>query len=287
MGDSRIIIPVIVGVLILGSTLPVAMGHGFVDQSCDCANNLSNGLSEFGISGQEFTPTVNNLVGVDILLFGFFAEGQTENITVRIWEESIGTKFLGEATQTVSGGREFITVHYDFDEPIPLTPGIIHVIQVEGTGFFWLGDFGNNPYPDGAAYLFGMPNPQYDLMFRTYFESPTIEEVEIDIKPGSDPNAIQPFKMGVTPVVILSSSTFSAETVDFSTVTFGPDEATPVHKKPHLEDVNNDGLIDMVLHFKTKEIGIEQVTTELCLKAQTFDGTDVVGCDAIVVVPKS
>ena len=117
---------------------------------------------------------------------------------------------------------------------------------------------------------------------------PSAEElVEIDIKPGSDPNAIQPFKMGVTPVGILSSSTFSAETVDFSTVTFGPDEATPVHKKPHLEDVNNDGLDDMVLHFKTKEIGIEQVTTELCLKALTFDGTAVEGCDAIVVVPKS
>ena len=102
MGDSRIVISVIVGVLILGLTIPVAMGHGFVDQSYDVFTELFHVLSERTISGQQFTPTVNNLVGVDILLFGFFAEGQTENITVLIWEESIGTKFLGEATHTVS-----------------------------------------------------------------------------------------------------------------------------------------------------------------------------------------
>jgi len=129
---------------------------------------------------------------------------------------------------------------------------------------------------------FAIPNSYGDIVIAS-----SVVSVDIDIKPGSDPNAIQPFKMGVTPVVLLSSSTFSASTVDFSTVTFGPDDAIPVHKKPHFEDVNNDGLVDMVLHFKTKEIGIEQVTTELCLKAQTFGGTAVEGCDDIVVVPKS
>jgi hypothetical protein len=179
MSDRRIVISAIVGILILGLTIPVAMGHGFVDQSCDCATNYSNGLSEFTISGQQFTPTVNNLVGVDILLYGFY-DDQTQDIRVLIWEESIGTKLLGEATQTVSGGRESITVHYDFDKPIPLTPGIIHVIQVEGTSFWWQGDFGNNLYPDGAAYYFGVPNPEYDLMFRTYFESPTIDRLSIN-----------------------------------------------------------------------------------------------------------
>ena len=108
---AQFVIPVLASILILSSTLPVAMGDGFVDQSYDLFRNLSHFLSERTITGQQFTPTVNNLVAVDIFLFGFFAEGQTENISVLIWEESIGTKFLGEATQTVSGGREFITVH--------------------------------------------------------------------------------------------------------------------------------------------------------------------------------
>ena len=115
-----------------------------------------------------------------------------------------------------------------------------------------------------------------------------VKGIEIDIKPGSDPNAIQPFNMGLVPVVILSSNTFSASTVDFSTVIFGPDEANPVHKKPHFEDVNNDGLEDMVLHFKTKEIGIEENTIQLCLTAKTLGGTvTVIGCDSIIVVPKN
>jgi len=129
--------------------------------------------------------------------------------------------------------------------------------------------------------------------FGTYSGIPPVDRsdectqpVETDIKPGSYPNAIQPMQMGVTAVVILSSSTFSAEIVDFSTITFGPDESTPVHKKPHLEDVNNDGLDDMVVHFKTKEIGIEQDTVELCLMAKTLDGTSIEGCDSIMVVPK-
>jgi hypothetical protein len=48
---------------------------------------------------------------------------------------------------------------------------------------------------------------------------------EIDIKPGSFPNSINPRSKGVIPVAILTTDTFDATTVDPLSVTFGPDEA--------------------------------------------------------------
>ncbi len=75
--------------------------------------------------------------------------------------------------------------------------------------------------------------------------------VPIDIKPGSFPNSINPDKNGVIPVAILGTATFDATQVDPDTVQFGPDGATKMHKKAHLEDVDGDGDTDMVLHFRT------------------------------------
>lgn len=51
------------------------------------------------------------------------------------------------------------------------------------------------------------------------------EPVVIDIKPGSDPNAINPRSKGVIPVAILTTDTFDAQSVDPSTVQFGPSSA--------------------------------------------------------------
>jgi len=49
-------------------------------------------------------------------------------------------------------------------------------------------------------------------------------EVEIDIKPGSDPNSINTNSMGLVAVAILSSVSFDATQVDVTTLAFGPEE---------------------------------------------------------------
>lgn len=108
--------------------------------------------------------------------------------------------------------------------------------------------------------------------------------VAIDIKPGSDPNSINPRSKGVIPVAILTTDSFDASTVDPSTVAFGPNGATEAHGQGHLEDVDGDGDLDLVLHFRTQETGIQCGDTEAILTGQTFGGQAIEGSDAVNTV---
>ena len=107
-------------------------------------------------------------------------------------------------------------------------------------------------------------------------------EVSIDIKPGSDPNSINPGSKGVTPVAILTTETFDASTVDPSTVEFGPNGAAPVHAA--LEDVDGDADLDLILHFKTQETGIACGDTSASLTGETTGGQAIEGSDAVNTV---
>jgi hypothetical protein len=60
-------------------------------------------------------------------------------------------------------------------------------------------------------------------------------------------------KKGVTPVAILGSADFDAGNVDPATLAFGPDGALAV-KGVGLEDVNEDGFLDLVTRYVTEAL---------------------------------
>jgi hypothetical protein len=110
-----------------------------------------------------------------------------------------------------------------------------------------------------------------------------ILDVPIDIKPGSFPNSINPRSRGVIPVALLGSVEFDVTDVDVMTLRFGPDEAAPRHR-PHLQDTNFDGQMDLVIHFRTQETGIHCADVEATLSGILQNGQAIEGTDSVRTV---
>jgi parallel beta-helix repeat protein len=106
--------------------------------------------------------------------------------------------------------------------------------------------------------------------------------VAIDIKPGSDPNSINLGSKGVVPVAVLTTDDFDASTVDPGKVEFAG--ASPVRWT--MEDVDGDGDVDLLFHFKTQELQLDANSTEATLTGATTDGTPIEGTDTVKIVPK-
>ena len=104
---------------------------------------------------------------------------------------------------------------------------------------------------------------------------------EIDIDPGNDPNFIDPTCPLPITVAILGSDTFDPDEVDVSTLAFGPSGAAATGSDP--EDVNDDGLTDLVSSYLQDETGIVPGDTEACLTGELLDGTPFEACDSIEI----
>lgn len=109
--------------------------------------------------------------------------------------------------------------------------------------------------------------------------------VNIDVKPPSDPAVINPSSSGTTPVAILSSPTFNTTTqVNTSSLTFGRTGLEHSLAFCNVEDVNGDGLPDLLCHFNTQAVSFLAGDTQAILNGRTFDGTPIVGTDSVVII---
>jgi hypothetical protein len=108
-------------------------------------------------------------------------------------------------------------------------------------------------------------------------------QVNMDVKPGSDPASINSAALGTIPVAVLSSSTFDATTVLVSSLTFGHSGVENSLVSCKVADVNLDGLPDLICHFDTREAAFLPGDTMAILNGQTTNGTELLGTDSIVV----
>jgi hypothetical protein len=109
-------------------------------------------------------------------------------------------------------------------------------------------------------------------------------QVSIDIKPGEFPNSINPKSKGVIPVAILTTADLDATTVDPTTVRFGATGTEAASEQFTLEDVNGDGKLDLLLHFKTQATDIQCGETSASLAGKTVSGQAIEGSDFIKTV---
>ena len=159
------------------------------------------------------------------------------------------------------------------DDSLPTLPPDLSLVDPGGFGFVRF--FGGTTQPE--------PPTRAQIDF-------TLDElqlvVELDIKPGSDSNTINPANRGVVPVAILGSEDFEVGDIDVATLAFGPFYAPAEHAVGgQHQDVNADGFSDLLAHFRAEETGIEFGDTEACLSGETLDGRSFEGCDTIQTVP--
>ncbi len=120
---------------------------------------------------------------------------------------------------------------------------------------------------------------EYVLVSLTYEFVP---RVGVDIKPEH----INPRSRGKVPVVILSTEAFDAAAIDPDTVTVA---GAHVDIKPNgttassLEDVNDDGLLDLVIHINTTDLQLTSLVSEVRVEGFTIDGKFFWGTDTIEV----
>ena len=113
--------------------------------------------------------------------------------------------------------------------------------------------------------------------------------IEIDIKPGSDPNSINLDSNGVVPVAILGSEDFDAAEVNPLTVTLSGAAAKLKGNSGNagsLEDVNDDGYLDRVVQVITEQLVLTSGDTVAVLNAYTYAGLALTGSDWIRIVPQ-
>jgi aqualysin 1 len=124
----------------------------------------------------------------------------------------------------------------------------------------------------------------------------TLAEAAVDIMPGSDDNVVVLRAGGTLPVAVLSTAEFDATRLNAATVTLGSEEGTdtPVAQRRNgtafssVEDVNGDGLPDMVLHFSIADLqasgNLGAETVRLVLNGRFVDGWFFRGMDDVRVV---
>lgn len=109
----------------------------------------------------------------------------------------------------------------------------------------------------------------------------------IDIKPGSTRNPVNLASEGVIPVALLGKTDFDVRTVNAASLRFGATGVEAGAAQSAFEDVNGDGILDMITHFRTQDTGLTCHSAAGVLTGSTLDGQAFTLSDTVAPVGPS
>jgi hypothetical protein len=113
--------------------------------------------------------------------------------------------------------------------------------------------------------------------------------VAIDLKPDDEVNRIPPSPRAALPIAIFGTDAFDPTTgLEVSTLRFGSRTAidggggsSPFNSG--VEDVNGDGIDDLIVLFRVADTGFDADNTVAVLEGETKGGEIVFGSDTVAV----
>ncbi|MEO0574445.1 MAG: hypothetical protein AAF004_03205, partial [Pseudomonadota bacterium] len=122
---------------------------------------------------------------------------------------------------------------------------------------------------DGETYVSFVPGPV---------------RVPLDIQPGRFPNKVRLSRKHLWLSIDSDVATyFDPLQIDPATVRLGVDGAT-ANRSSTSVDNNNDGVTDLRMRFRIRDIGTVCGDTQLSLTASTYDGQNITATDSIVTI---
>lgn len=108
--------------------------------------------------------------------------------------------------------------------------------------------------------------------------------VAVDFKPESAGNNVNPDSNAMVPVAVLSADGFDPGQIDLSTVRFGLTGTEAGIQNSSFEDLNGDGIADLIAGFRIRHTGIVCGTEEAWLSGRLLNGREFFGSDTIRTV---
>lgn len=199
-----------------------------------------------------------------------------------------------------------VLAEYAYAGGDPLHQVIVEWPLVAGTTYFLVSQNSSNgrwasyrEYPTAndhlqvdAAVGKGYQNTTFWFNFtalQTELVSTTLE-VAVDIKPSDPGNRVNLRSRGKLPVAIYSDAFFDATTIDPASVEMAGAGVAATKRKLMAKpaDLNEDGIVDLLVMFPTAELVPGLLPDGLAtLTGVTFDGVNVAGTDILVPVPKA
>ena len=171
-------------VIAISFTFEDASAHGDVDQSHIFAFTDRVTPIAVNLVGQEFTPTADNIVSVDVQLRSNAQIGQLGFVTATLYQTSVlPENIIGFAPAVQLTIASTQIVHLDFPSAITLTPGNSYWIVVQSDNpFLWVVQ-SPGTYAGGTGFVNAIA-PVIDFWFITYSSTVSPEECP----PGTIPN---------------------------------------------------------------------------------------------------